>query len=133
MAVVGTNALNFGGMPSFGFRIITHPGYAANIFENDIGVMQTATIMFFGTLTQPLPLGNSFVDGGVQGRFNGWGHTQNGGSFSNLLQTIQLRTLTNAECRNAHTAINAFRVADNTLCTFTREGQGACNVSNQLT
>ncbi|GAB0098107.1 Peptidase S1, PA clan [Sergentomyia squamirostris] len=38
----------------------------------------------------------------------------------------QLTVLTNADCRNRHTANNRPMVFDHKICTFTRTGQGIC-------
>ena len=48
------------------------------------------------------------------------------GSVPNHLQTIQLSTITNADCRARHTVANANMVFDHKICTFTQTGQGAC-------
>lgn len=34
--------------------------------------------------------------------------------------------MTIADCRSRHTAANAARVFDNTICTFLRSGHGTC-------
>jgi trypsin len=57
---------------------------------------------------------------------SGWGQTSHPGSAAATLQWLNVQTLTNADCRSRFSAANAARVFDNTICTFTRAGQGMC-------
>lgn len=73
-----------------------------------------------------IALAATATGGNVLAILTGWGTTSEPGSVPNHLQWIQLRTLTNAECRSAHSAANAALVFDHKICTFTRVGEGAC-------
>jgi hypothetical protein len=60
------------------------------------------------------------------------GSTASAGQFryqAANLQWVSLRTLTNADCRSRFSTANAARVHDNTICTFTRAGQGTCKLN----
>lgn len=147
--VVGTHLLNSGGVSHMVQRIVNHGQYNANTLANDVSLVQTQTNIVYNNLVQPIGLGSVFVGGGVGVAASGWGQTsvsfpaylsyfgitnlnfspfilQNPGGAPNNLQFANLQTLTNADCRNRFSVANANRVFDNTICTFTRNGQGMC-------
>lgn len=68
----------------------------------------------------------ALTGGGVNAIASGWGQTSHPGSAAANLQWVTLTTLTNADCRSRFSIANAARVFDNTICTFTRSGQGTC-------
>lgn len=125
--VVGTHLLNSGGVAHQSLRYVNHPQYNPSTIANDVSVTQTATVIAFNNLAQPIALGSAFVGGGVNAVISGWGGTaQTGGPAPNNLQWFTATTLTNADCRNRHTTQNAAFVFDHKICTFTRAGQGIC-------
>lgn len=59
---------------------------------------------------------------------SGWGNTVTGGGAPNTLQYLNVRTITNTECRNLHSSTgNAAAVYDNVICTYMPSGKGMCN------
>lgn len=89
-------------------------------------MVQTASTIAFTSAVQPIALGSAFVGGGVNSQVSGWGQTSHPGSAAANLQFITVPTLTLADCRSRHSAGNAARVFDNTICTFLRSGVGTC-------
>jgi trypsin len=115
------------GGTTFGIiRIVNHPSYDSNTLANDISLIQTSNNVGFTGTIAPAVLGSDFIGGGVSVIASGWGQTSHPGSAPTNLQWIALNTLTNADCRSRFSTANAARVFDNTICTFTREGEGTC-------
>lgn len=126
IVVMGAISRTTGGTTFAVSRIVNHPSYNANSLANDISLLQTASNVGTTSTIAPAALSSSFVGGGVSVIASGWGQTSHPGSAAANLQWVTLSTLTNADCRNRHTSGNAARVHDNTICTFTRAGQGTC-------
>lgn len=124
--VVGTHLRLSGGITHTPSSIRNHPNYNSNTLANDISVVQTATTITFTTLVQPIALATTNTGGNVAAVVSGWGNTQWQGSPPNNLQWFNTNIPTNAQCRSLHTAANANFVFDNTICSFTRQGQGTC-------
>lgn len=124
--VVGTHLRLSGGIMHTPSSIVNHPQYNSNTLANDISVVQTATTIAFTNLVQPIAIASSNTVGGVTGVVSGWGNTQWQGSAPNNLQWFTTNVPTNAVCRNLHSNANANFVFDNTICSFTRAGQGTC-------
>lgn len=124
--VVGTVFLNSGGVTHTSSRIVNHPNYNSNTIANDVSVVQTATVIGFNANVNSIPLGATQV-GAVAAVATGWGSTATtGGPSPNNMQFLNTRTITNADCRARHNAINAQLVFDSKICAFTQAGQGVC-------
>ncbi|XP_055706586.1 trypsin alpha-3-like [Phlebotomus papatasi] len=124
--VVGTHLRLSGGMSHAVNRIVNHPNYNANTIAFDVSIVQTSANFQGSNTVQSIAMGSAHVGGGVTAIVSGWGQTSHPGSAPNVLQWAALTTLTNADCRNRHTANNAQFVFDHKMCTFTRSGQGIC-------
>jgi len=121
--LVGTNTLNSGGLTHRSDLIRNHPNYNGNTIANDVSVVRVAT-PFVGTArVQSIALATAAAGGNVLAVLTGWGTTSEPGSVPNTLQWIQLRTLTNADCRSRFSAGNAALIFDHKICTFTQAGQ----------
>nr|AAV84209.1 chymotrypsin [Culicoides sonorensis] len=109
-------------------RLTPHPNYNSNLLTNDIGLVQTSTTISFTTTVQPIALGSTSVGGGVTAVASGWGNTYTGGGAPTTLQYLNVRTITNTECKNLHSATgNSALVYDNVICTYLSSGKGMCN------
>lgn len=126
VSVVGTNHRTSGGFAHSTARIVNHPSYNSQTLANDISMVQTASTITFTSLVRSIPLGSTFIGGGVSATVSGWGQTSHPGSAATSLQFLTAPTLTNANCRSRFSAGNAARVFDNTICTFLRTGTGTC-------
>jgi hypothetical protein len=104
--------------------IKNHPSYNSEKKTNDIALLRTATVVSFNPNVSPAELGSDFVDGGVSVVASGWGSTSHSGPIADYLQFVRLSTLTNADCRSRYDAEKAKIIYDNTICTFTRSGEG---------
>jgi trypsin len=124
---VGSHLLNGATVAHQSSRVIPHPAYDSAWISNDVGVVETATVITFNANAQPIPLGNAHIGGGINAVVTGWGGTAvTGGPAPNNLQVLTTTTLTNEDCRSRHTAGNAAFVFDHKICTFTVAGQGIC-------
>lgn len=75
VVVVGTIFLNSGGLAHASSAIINHPQYNANLISNDVSVVQTASVITFTAVVQPIEMGSDFVGGSVSAVASGWGQT----------------------------------------------------------
>lgn len=126
LIVLGALLRTTGGTTFAISRIVNHPNYAAATLANDVSLLETvATITSTATIA-PADLSSTFIGGGVSAVASGWGQTSHPGTAATSLQFVPLTTLTNADCRSRFSVANANRVFDNTLCTFTRQGEGTC-------
>lgn len=124
IVVVGAISRTSGGTTHGIARIVNHPSYNSNTLSNDISLLQTSANVATTANVAPAVLGSAFVNGGVTAIASGWGQTSQPGSAAANLQWLSLTVLSNADCRSRHSTGNAARVFDNTICTFTRAGQG---------
>lgn len=124
ISVFGAVSRTTGGTAHAISRIVNHPNYSSTTLANDISLLETSTAVATTANIAPAVLGSAFVGGGVSVIATGWGQTAHPGTVAANLQFASLSTLTNADCRSRFSAANAARVFDNTICTFTRAGQG---------
>lgn len=123
LVVLGAIARTSGGTTHGISRVINHPSYNSNTLNNDISLLETSAAVATTANVAPAVLGSAFVGAGTAVA-SGWGQTSHPGSAAGNLQWVTKTVLTNADCRNRHSAANAARVFDNTICTFNRAGQG---------
>lgn len=92
-----------------------------------VAVIQNQVPFVFTTLVSAINLGSAHIGGGVNAIIAGWGGTGPAGPpWPNALQVLTTTTLTNADCRSRHTAVNAEYIFDQKICGFTQQGQGIC-------
>jgi trypsin len=124
-AVIGAIHNTVGGSTFSIARIVNHPSFSSSTRANDISLLQTVANTGTSATIAPATLGSAFVGGGVTVVATGWGQTSDPGTPSQNLRFVMLTTLTNADCRSRF-GVNAALIHDNTMCTFTRAGQGIC-------
>lgn len=73
--IVGSLFLNSGGISHQVSAIVNHQNYDPNLIQNDVSVVQTATIITFTGNVQPIALGSVYLGGGVLATASGWGQT----------------------------------------------------------
>lgn len=92
-----------------------------------VGLIQVSVIITFSTTVQSIFLAETFSGGNLPAKVSGWGSTSDDkGPTSNNLRTLDVRTITNAECRDSHDQWNAIRISDNMLCTDNKDRTGFC-------
>jgi secreted trypsin-like serine protease len=126
VSVFGAHSRTTGGVAHASTRIANHGSYNANTLANDISMVQTTTTVGLTANINPAALASANTGGGVNAAVSGWGQTSHPGSAAANLQWFTTQTLTLADCRARHSVVNRQFVFDNTICTFTRAGQGNC-------
>lgn len=118
---VGSIELHFGG-PPYGISLaIYHPKYDPNVIQNDIALIKTTTPIQFNNNTQPIPLNEDNIPAGETLTLSGWGRTGLPGEISEFLQYIDLKSISNNDCKMSMSDVTNLQ-----LCTFTKKGEGAC-------
>jgi hypothetical protein len=124
--LVGTNTLNSGGAIHRSELIRNHPNYNSNTLANDVSVVRVQVPFVWSDRVSTIPLSSATTGGNVLAVLTGWGALSEPGSSPNHLQWIQLRTLTNDQCRALFSAANANLVFATKICTTSPIGEGAC-------
>lgn len=128
--VVGTISLTSGGTTYTIQKILNHPSYSINTVANDISLVKTAAAITFNDNVKAIPLPPlvSLPTGpGVAATVSGWGQTSHPGSAPDILQYLNVTTITNANCRSRFDASQESKVFNNKICTLPlSQGQGAC-------
>ncbi|KAL9702332.1 hypothetical protein quinque_005850 [Culex quinquefasciatus] len=124
--VVGTHLLNSGGISHQVQRIVNHGSYNANTLANDVSLVQTASVITFTNLVQPIGLSATFINTASGALASGWGQLGANAGIPNNLQWLSTNIITLADCRNRHSVANAARVFDHKICTLSPAGQGMC-------
>ncbi|XP_050092289.1 chymotrypsin-1-like [Anopheles aquasalis] len=124
--LVGTNSLKEGGERYKVDKLFTHSRYSLpQQFNNDIGLVRLATPIKFSSTVKSIEYSEHVVPVNATVRLTGWGLTSAGGSVPTKLQTIDLRTLSNEDCKKK--SGDPRNVDIGHVCTLTRTGEGACN------
>ncbi|XP_065084072.1 chymotrypsin-2-like [Ochlerotatus camptorhynchus] len=124
--VVGANLLTSGGITHYSTRFIIHEKFNNKTLDNDIMLVQTASLIAFNKLVQPIALGATYITTGSSALVSGWGRLGANGIYSNNLQWLNTTIITLTDCRKRFKPAEAARVFDNTICTLNPSGQGTC-------
>lgn len=127
--VVGTDELNANGAVHAVSKIVIHPKFNSRKLANDLSVVKTATKLIFNKQVKAIPLGSTYVGGGVKAIMTGWGSTSSSGIGypPNHLQQLKTKTLSNSECRSRFKRRDfKTRIVRQKICTLVRKGFGAC-------
>lgn len=92
----------------------------------DISLVNTAVAIAFNTYVKAIPLTITYSGIGNSAVVSGWGRTSETGPVADTLQYLNVQTMTNADCRNRHTASNAAKVFDYKICTSSPVNTGTC-------
>ncbi|KAK4326511.1 hypothetical protein Pmani_002976 [Petrolisthes manimaculis] len=104
-------------------KIVVHPEYDPNTFENDIAIIHLSDTLKFDDSVQPICLARE--DRQYEGKkaiVTGWGTTREGGDISIKLQEVELTVNTNAECRSSY---GVSSIADSMVCA-SESGKDSC-------
>jgi len=96
---------------------INHPSYSASAFDNDFAIIKLASPVTFSDRVSPicLPSASTEYDSKVA-TVTGWGTLASGGSQPNILQKVDVNTMTNAQCSASDTAYSASDITANMIC-----------------
>merc|ERR1719317_714564 len=87
---------------AFVSRWINHPSYSGN--DNDFAIIKLSSPVVFSDRVSPvcLPSSSTNYDSRVA-TVTGWGTLSSGGSQPNILQKVDVNTMTNTECTSSDT------------------------------
>jgi secreted trypsin-like serine protease len=108
-------------------QVIVHPGYDANIFDNDIALLHLAAPVVFGDSVGLIslvtgPQADALTAPGISALVSGWGSLEEGGDIATILQKVRLPLVSNEVCQAGVGVIS-----DNMICAgFAAGGKDAC-------
>ncbi|KAJ8736122.1 hypothetical protein PYW08_006778 [Mythimna loreyi] len=115
---LGSTWANSGGVVHNVNQIINHPQFNGNTLNNDIAVMRSASTFSFNNNVRAAAIAGAnyhLADNQVVWAA-GWGATSEGGSSSEQLRHVELRSINQATCRNNY-ATRGIAINDNMLCS----------------
>jgi trypsin len=103
----GSSSSLTGGVIYNSARIVLHPEYNPDNWNNDVAV-HLITGTFGGTNQIPIALATrlSTVPGGTSSVASGWGLTSGGGSGATNLKAVTIPIVDNANCKNEFNEVN---------------------------
>eukprot|EP00008_Paramoeba_atlantica_P003728 CAMPEP_0201485832 /NCGR_PEP_ID=MMETSP0151_2-20130828/9930_1 /ASSEMBLY_ACC=CAM_ASM_000257 /TAXON_ID=200890 /ORGANISM="Paramoeba atlantica, Strain 621/1 / CCAP 1560/9" /LENGTH=219 /DNA_ID=CAMNT_0047870153 /DNA_START=211 /DNA_END=867 /DNA_ORIENTATION=+ len=81
-----------------GIRIILHPGYDEDTFQNDISMLFFSEESF-DSISKFARLPSFVVNNNVPVQAAGWGSIRSGGDYSNYLREVTLKTRDDSNCK----------------------------------
>nr|AAD17492.1 chymotrypsin 2 [Anopheles aquasalis] len=124
--LAGTNSLKEGGQRYRVDRLFSHSRYNRPQFHNDIGLVHLASPIQFSSKVQSIEYSEHALPANVTVRLTGLGLLDVWGPTPTQLQTYDLLTLSNKECKEK-IKLNPHNVDIGHVCTLTKQGEGACN------
>ncbi len=122
-ASLGTNGL-FTANPIDVIKTIPHENYDASLKSNDIALLLLSRDVEFNDYVQPICLPNVADSENEQTIAMGWGHTQEGGGISVMLQKATVPIIDREKCRE----MSGYFLDETMICAGYPEGiTDACN------
>ncbi|XP_053661834.1 chymotrypsin-1 [Anopheles marshallii] len=125
VVLVGTNSLKEGGELLKVDKLLYHSRYNFPRFANDVGLVRLEKPVKFSDVVKSVEYSEKAVPANVTVRLTGWGRTSTTGPVPTLLQSLNLVTLSNEDCKVKGGDPGYADVGH--LCTLTKAGEGACN------
>lgn len=123
--VVGSTTLNSGGDTYKISKIRAHKRYNPSLITNDIAFLILASPIELSDCIRPIELETNDIGGGEDAVLSGWGTTSYPGAVPNDLQFIDLKTISNEECKSSLGIYPP--ILNSNICTLTQRGEGACH------
>ncbi|EAT41805.1 AAEL006598-PA [Aedes aegypti] len=124
--LAGTNSLKEGGELHETDKFIRHKYYNQPQFHNDVALIRLKSKLQFSAKVKPIVYWEKEVGANQSVVLTGWGRTSAGGPVPTKLQTLDLKTISNEECKQKSSG-NSNNVGIGHICTLTKSGEGACN------
>uniref|UniRef100_A0A182MB45 Peptidase S1 domain-containing protein n=1 Tax=Anopheles culicifacies TaxID=139723 RepID=A0A182MB45_9DIPT len=122
--LVGTNSLKEGGKLLKANKFFLH-NFVSPQNNNDIALIRLEQPVQFTELVQSIEYSEKAVPANVTARLTGWGNTGVNGPAPTLLQSLDVVTLSNEDCKAK--SLYPENVDIGHVCTLTKAGEGACN------
>ncbi|XP_068626998.1 trypsin CFT-1-like [Battus philenor] len=115
---VGSSWANSGGTVHNVGKIVNHPNYNYLTFDNDIAILQSATVFTYSNRVRAGSIaGSNYQLADNQAVWAiGWGVTQVDGSGSEQLRNVQVWTINQTICRSRYAELR-LQITDNMLCS----------------
>lgn len=105
---------------------IDHEMYNNPASNNDISLLRTKEAIRFSVIVQPIPIRMNPVSGGEDAVASGWGRTSES-LYSDILQYLEVKTLSNQECKEKQFPDFVQYLYEGSLCVFKASGAGMCS------
>lgn len=90
-------------------------------------MVNTATAIVLSTFVQTIQISHSAIINFDSVLVYGWGiYTPDNAFIVNHLQFLASTPISNRNCTEEHTQLNAARINDNKVCTYSGQGRGIC-------
>ncbi|RZC37417.1 brachyurin [Asbolus verrucosus] len=126
-ALVYTGIIDISGeisLSSFPKTFILHDGYNATTLANDIGLVKLPESLTFDNNTKAIELSSEILGVDIQITVSGWGKTSdNNTSISNVLNYVNLSTISNEECQAAY----GTKIFPEMVCALGENIQSPCS------
>ncbi|XP_070823426.1 trypsin-1-like [Chaetodon trifascialis] len=99
-------------------RIIRHPNYGTNGYNNDIMLIKLSRPAVFNQYVQPVPLPTSCAPAGTMCKVSGWGDTRSSSVDGDKLQCLEIPILSQSVCRSSYPGM----ITDDMFCAGYLEG-----------
>lgn len=105
---------------------ISHPSYNSRTQNNDFAIVRLSKPVDFSPSVVPacLPSSSKNYDA-VTATVTGWGTLYSGGSLPNTLRKVDVKTLSNSECRGFSTLYTSGDITENMICAAA-PGKDSC-------
>ncbi|XP_037043228.1 venom serine protease-like isoform X2 [Bradysia coprophila] len=100
-------------------RFVEHPSYSTETDVNDIGLVETGKEILYSRAVSPACLPFYYTSSTFNGTTvtaSGWGSTEYGGPISDVLLKVDLKVLSNAQCRAKYPDVTSSQ-----MCTYANE------------
>uniref|UniRef100_A0A182WIB9 Peptidase S1 domain-containing protein n=1 Tax=Anopheles minimus TaxID=112268 RepID=A0A182WIB9_9DIPT len=125
VVLVGTNSLKEGGELLKVDKLLYHSRYNRPQFSNDIGLVRLEKPVQFSELVKGIEYSEKAVPANATVRLTGWGRTSTNGLVPTMLQSLDVVTLSNEDCKLKGGSSDYADIGH--LCTLTKAGEGSCN------
>uniref|UniRef100_A0A182JLK0 Uncharacterized protein n=1 Tax=Anopheles atroparvus TaxID=41427 RepID=A0A182JLK0_ANOAO len=121
--VLGSIFLNNGGVTHEVIRVINHPNYNDDTFENDINLLRVSPYITYNAAVQPMPIAAHVAESG-DAVVSGWGENETG-ELPNHLQFLNTQIISDEDCYAIWSG-DTLLVSNTNICTLSPVGQNAC-------
>ncbi|KAJ3643193.1 hypothetical protein Zmor_025918 [Zophobas morio] len=119
----GTISLENGGIVREATYSVTHPDFNLETLENDIGLIRIDDSINLSDKIKIIPIANTNLESDVTVTASGWGALGTSGGIENKLNYVDLKTITNNECKFSYGVL----VPDQMVCAMGNRNNGICS------
>ncbi|XP_076039182.1 transmembrane protease serine 11C-like isoform X2 [Oratosquilla oratoria] len=106
-------------------KLIIHPDYNNETFENDIALVHLKTPLTLGYTVLPVCLAEFPPNVGRPGVVTGWGSLSSDGPYPDSLQEVAADIVSNKECNKTYSK-EGYPITDGMICTA-KPNKGTCS------